>query len=109
MRMDLCSLKSVAISAGEIDTGLFVRGSGRCPQPADGPKTLLPLGECVEIPSESWWEAAYGVSPGTAGVARVSVGRVARYSSQQRRKSLERVLHPKTRSMERENENPCSV
>ena len=27
----------------------------------------------VEIQSERWWEAAYGVCPGTAGVADISV------------------------------------
>ena len=50
----------------------------------------LRLGKSVEIQRERRWEAAYGVCPGTAGVAGASVRRVARYSSQQRRKSLER-------------------
>ena len=45
----------------------FNRGSGKCPQPSDSPKTRLRLGKCVEIQSEIWWEAAYdGVCPGTA-------------------------------------------
>ena len=70
----------------------FVRGSGRCPQPADWPKTRLRLGKCVKIQSESWWEAAYGVCPGTVGFAGISVRRVARYSSQQGRESLEREI-----------------
>ena len=58
-------------------------------------------GQIVEIPSEIWWAAAYGVCPGTAGVARVSVKRVARYSTQRGRKSLEREIS--------EKENPCLV
>ena len=82
MRMDLCSLKPVTVSAGEIaERGLFVDlGNVRNPL-IDQRHGWLRLGKCVEIPSENWCEAAYGVCPGTAGVAGISVRRVARYSS----------------------------
>ena len=63
-------------------------------------KNTAALGECVEIPSETWWEAAHGVCPGTAGVACVSVGRVARYWSQQRSKMAG------TRNLGREKKTP---
>ena len=107
VRMDLRSLKHVTVSAGEIaERGSFVDlGHVRNPR-TDRKHGWLRLGERVEILIESCWEAAYGVIPGTTGVACVSVGRVAKYWSQQRRKSLERVLE---RVFGTQKENPCLV
>ena len=84
MRMDLRSLKPETVSAGEIaERGLF-EDLGDVLNPWTDRKHggWLRLGNFFEIPSEIWWEAAYyGVCAGTAGVAGISVRRVARYLS----------------------------
>ena len=96
MRMDLRSLKPVTVSAGEIaERGSFVDlGDVR------NSRTDRKHG-CVSA-NVSRFRVEVGGKPrtvclGTAGVVCVSVGRVARYSSQQRRKSLERVFETQKR------------
>ena len=83
MRMDLRSLKPETVSAGEFaERGLFVDlGDVRNPRTDRKHGGWLRLGNFFEILSEIWWEAAYGVCAGTAGVAGIFVRRVARYSS----------------------------